>query len=65
MEGVVAGGPGEAAHEAAVLNVRRRHLFFHTPTTNLVTKPRTGGGGEANPPRRAHEAGEHAGGLTL
>jgi hypothetical protein len=28
MEGVVAGGPGKAADEAAVLNVR--HLFFHT-----------------------------------
>jgi hypothetical protein len=58
VEGVVVRGPGEAADEAAVLNIRRRHLDPPThetePRRTSRTRTRTGGGGEANPPLRKH-----------
>lgn len=53
LERIVVGGPGEAADEATVLHVRRRHLPFHkNPKTEDEDLVR--GGGEANPPLREH-----------
>lgn len=59
FEGAVVGGPGEAADEAAVLNIRRRHAFPPTPEPKKKpksnrTRTEPGGGGEANPPLRDH-----------
>lgn len=56
VEGVVVGGPGEAADEAAVLNVRRRHLFRSPTNRNRNRNP--GGEPHEPEPNRTEPEGE-------